>query len=552
MSRRARLLEIAGGEPLMMRRESVSTLGPLLLRAVSTPGADEFGSPTRKALRRWALEQRSITRCVPEAFSDEDALETEPSEPDAYGVQPRVAVVQTAQGPKRLLMLPVVGPLDCYARDVEDSHGVEMSSSYERIKEWCGVVERDLDGLVMVFDTPGGSCKGLYEARNCIAELARTKPVLAFVPANCFSAGLVLATAASMRVLSTGAFMGSVGCMQVHMEISKMLADEGVGVNVIASNEYKATGNMYQPLSESGRAVLQSEVDELGKKFDEVLLSLPGLDAAKLETIKKEQTYCGEKAVSSGLADLISDTEEGAVSAFFAVAETAIVTEGTVQSGEEVNEGEDGPNEPQSPSIDLEPQIMSTANTAKGNAAANVSATGTKLTAAQIAQMAGGEDVLAQIRAEAAAAARAELLTQASQPATIEQLEAIYGENSPSVLAAYKAKKTEAQVRQEKAEADADRLRELEQQALAAQNAAASRVKLSTQAATAPVKTGAAGVASAGGGDDPYIAAIKAHPLYATDKIAATRAVYCERQDLYKPYAKRNSAVVKAADGTDE
>lgn len=186
---------------------------------------------------------------------------------------------------------------------------------------------------------------------------------------------------------------------------------------------------------------------------------------------------------------------------------------------------------------------MSTANT---NAAASTSAASAKLTAQQIAQMAGGADVIAEIERQAEAKALAKLQAQNNQPASIEQLEAIFGENNPQVLACFKAKTTEAQARQQKADADAARLAELERSAQANQAAAAARAKLAQHAATQPVNVGAAGLATGGTGEHPYLAAIKAHPLYKNDRIAATRAVYCERQDLYKDYAKKNSAAVDA------
>ena len=113
----------------------------------------------------------------------------------------------------------------------------------------------------LVIDSPGGSVLGLPETADVIHAANRVKPVRAFVTGIAASAAYWLASQASTITVTPSGEVGSVGVLDLSVDISKALETSGIKVNAVSSTPEKIERAPFVPLSDEARAHMQAGVD---------------------------------------------------------------------------------------------------------------------------------------------------------------------------------------------------------------------------------------------------------------------------------------------------
>lgn len=116
-----------------------------------------------------------------------------------------------------------------------------------------------VQGLILRFDSPGGSVTGIPEFGSQVA--AFPKPVVAFTDTQMCSAAYWLGAQADAVVASPSAIVGSIGVISSFYDVSQMLAAVGVKPEVFTSGDLKAAGIGSIPLTEDQRADWQTPPD---------------------------------------------------------------------------------------------------------------------------------------------------------------------------------------------------------------------------------------------------------------------------------------------------
>ncbi|SQP23411.1 S49 family peptidase [Escherichia coli] len=158
-------------------------------------------------------------------------------------------------------------------------------------------------------DTPGGMVAGAFDCADIIARVRDIKPVWALAnDMNC-SAGQLLASAASRRLVTQTARTGSIGVMMAHSNYGAALEKQGVEITLIYSGSHKVDGNPYSHLPDDVRETLQSRMDATRRMFAQKVSAYTGLSVqAVLDT--EAAVYSGQEAIDAGLADeLVNSTD---------------------------------------------------------------------------------------------------------------------------------------------------------------------------------------------------------------------------------------------------
>lgn len=180
-------------------------------------------------------------------------------------------------------------------------------TSYPEIRRALAQAAADssTDSILLDIASGGGSVAGLHDTANLISQVdARLKDVFAFTDSAMMSAAYWLGSSASQVFTSSTAMMGSIGVLAVHMEYSKALAEDGVGVTVMRSGKYKALVNQFEPLTDDRKAAFQAQLDAAYGVFIEWVAQRRGVtrdDADK--RMGQGREFFGSDAVSAGLAD---------------------------------------------------------------------------------------------------------------------------------------------------------------------------------------------------------------------------------------------------------
>lgn len=220
---------------------------------------------------------------------------------------PRYITRDTAELKRRLPRMDgavAVIPVD----GVLTPKGSHWTTSTERIGRAveAAMAHRQITGVVLDVDSPGGSGYGLMEFADKLHSMRSVKPIVAQVNPIAASAALWTASAASRIVVTPSGDIGSLGVYSMHVDYSGALAAEGVAVTFIHAAKYKVEGNPYQPLTDEAREEIQRGVDELYGDFVSAVARNRGVSRAHaLERFGEGRLLSATKAVSVGLADRV-------------------------------------------------------------------------------------------------------------------------------------------------------------------------------------------------------------------------------------------------------
>ncbi|WP_222105213.1 S49 family peptidase [Denitromonas halophila] len=167
----------------------------------------------------------------------------------------------------------------------------------------------DVHAVLLSFDSPGGEVNGAFEWAERMAALRGKKPMVAIADSLAASAGYLGACAAdSVAIASTG-YVGSIGVVMRHVDMSRALANSGVSVEYIYAGAHKVDGNPHAPLPEAVRADYQAEINSLYEMFVDAVAANRRMSTAAVRATEAA-VYRGAAAVKAGLADRVATADQ--------------------------------------------------------------------------------------------------------------------------------------------------------------------------------------------------------------------------------------------------
>lgn len=173
-----------------------------------------------------------------------------------------------------------------------------------------GLQDKKAKRLMLDMDSPGGSVKGLKSLGETIQGIGKIKSTTAFATAA-NSAAYWLASATSHITLDEMGEAGSIGCIAVHTEYSKMYEKEGVTKTAIRAGENKALASPFEPLSDKAREQIQYGVNKARDQFVNAVAQNRGVTAATVESqYGQGKVFMGSDALRAGLVDAVGGFQE--------------------------------------------------------------------------------------------------------------------------------------------------------------------------------------------------------------------------------------------------
>lgn len=154
--------------------------------------------------------------------------------------------------------------------------------------------------LLVVINSPGGAVHGTAELAAAVAEVARTKPVVALTDGSaCSAAYWVASSCSSVYGSSANVMAGSIGVVSVHAYTPSAA---GTVVTEIKSGKYKTVGSFSKPLTGDDLAHMQEKIDYLATQFINAVAKGRNLSPAAVAA-QEARVYIGQQAVDAGLLD---------------------------------------------------------------------------------------------------------------------------------------------------------------------------------------------------------------------------------------------------------
>ncbi|HGU9826946.1 S49 family peptidase [Enterobacter kobei] len=207
-----------------------------------------------------------------------------------------------------IAVLPVSGTLVSKTRSLQPYSGMTgYNGIIARLQQ--AISDPGVDGILLDMDTPGGMVSGAFDCADIIARMRDIKPVWALANDMYCSAGQLIASSASRRLVTQTARTGSIGVMMAHSNYGAALKTNGVEVTLIYSGDHKVDGNPYEKLPKDVRADFQTRIDATRQMFAEKVSAYTGMSVqAVLDT--EAAVFSGQESVDNGLADeLVNNTD---------------------------------------------------------------------------------------------------------------------------------------------------------------------------------------------------------------------------------------------------
>lgn len=161
-------------------------------------------------------------------------------------------------------------------------------------------------GIMLHFDTPGGSTAGVNDLAMDVAAAAAIKPVHAHADDLVASAGMWVASQASRLSINASGEAGSIGTYAVIEDTSGAAEMAGVKVHLIATGAFKGMGADGTPVTEPQLERMGEMVANMQKFFSAAMKNGRGLTSAQVnELVADGGVYFAADAKAKGLVDSV-------------------------------------------------------------------------------------------------------------------------------------------------------------------------------------------------------------------------------------------------------
>lgn len=176
----------------------------------------------------------------------------------------------------------------------------------------AAAADPNVQSIVILADTPGGTVAGTQAAAAAVRAVRGVKPIATMIQGMMASAGAWIGTAADLVVMDSGTSQaGSIGVVATHVDVSQREQAMGIKTTEIVAGKFKRAASQYGPLTETGQAVIQDQVDYLYSLFvADVAANRGTSEADVLQRMADGRMFIGQQAVDAGLVDSITSLEE--------------------------------------------------------------------------------------------------------------------------------------------------------------------------------------------------------------------------------------------------
>lgn len=170
----------------------------------------------------------------------------------------------------------------------------------------AAAADKGVKSVLLDVNSPGGSVAGIQDTVDSLQALRASKPVSTFAGDLMASAGYWLGSSTDHITSTKMSTVGSIGVIGTHVEVSKMLEQQGITPTVLRAGEHKALASQYEPLSDKARAQMQDRLDAVYTQFVDHVANARGVSYPVAHSkMANGKEFFGEAALSAGLVDSI-------------------------------------------------------------------------------------------------------------------------------------------------------------------------------------------------------------------------------------------------------
>lgn len=172
--------------------------------------------------------------------------------------------------------------------------------------------DKEIKAVVLRINSPGGSALAADVIWRQIAELKKTKPVVASFGDLAASGGYYIAAGADYIFSDPNSITGSIGVFGVMFNSQNFFNQKlGITFDRVVTHPHADMGDSTREMSAGERLKIQSEVEQTYQQFLRVVQQGRNIKSAeKMEELAQGRVWSGQKALALGLVDEHGDLDD--------------------------------------------------------------------------------------------------------------------------------------------------------------------------------------------------------------------------------------------------
>ncbi len=162
---------------------------------------------------------------------------------------------------------------------------------------------RQLAGVVLFVDSPGGSALASHIVLDALQELAAKVPLAVYMGGVAASGGYYLAMGGSHVVAQEATLTGSIGVFSAKPVISRLLQRLGILTVELAQSENAGVYSAHSRWTPAQRQIMQAQVDHVYAEFKRIVAEGRNMEAGRVSELAEGKVWTGRQALAHRLVD---------------------------------------------------------------------------------------------------------------------------------------------------------------------------------------------------------------------------------------------------------
>jgi protease IV len=181
---------------------------------------------------------------------------------------------------------------------------MDVSKTLEDIEK--AKLDKNIKGIMLVVNSPGGSVAPSVELAYAIKELKEIKPVVVYASGVIASGSYYASIWANKIIANPGSMVGSIGVIMQGVNAEELMSKIGVSTQTVKAGKFKESGTPTRKWTDFEEKQLQSVIDDTYNMFIGDVASARSLDIKNHTQFADAKIFTAKQAKEIGLVDEVA------------------------------------------------------------------------------------------------------------------------------------------------------------------------------------------------------------------------------------------------------
>ena len=181
---------------------------------------------------------------------------------------------------------------------------MDVSKTLEDIEK--AKLDKNIKGIMLVVNSPGGAVAPSVELAYAIKELKEIKPVVVYASGVIASGSYYASFWANKIIANPGSMVGSIGVIMQGVNAEELMSKIGVSTQTVKAGKFKESGTPTRKWTDFEEKQLQSVIDDTYNMFIQDVAFARNLDIKNHTQFADAKIFTSKQAKEVGLVDEVA------------------------------------------------------------------------------------------------------------------------------------------------------------------------------------------------------------------------------------------------------